>query len=69
VSGESVVPAESLLLGTEVTPHLLLSRIVDGVFVSCEIVGSRENSIAGFAGGGIDPLTFVRPILRVPKRR
>jgi len=47
--GESIVPTKCLLLGTQMTPHLLLPRIVDGVFVSCEIVWSRENCVAGFA--------------------
>jgi hypothetical protein len=49
--------------------YLLLARIVYRVLMSREIVGSRKDGVAGFAGRWIDALALVRSILRVPKRR
>jgi len=69
VSGESIISAEGLFFGTQVTTNLLLSCIVDCIFMSCEIVRPREDCVAGFASGGIDPFALMRPVLRVPKRR
>lgn len=48
MSGQRIVPAECLLLSTQMTPHFLLARIVDGVLMSCEIVWARENGVARF---------------------
>jgi len=45
VSRQSVIPAKSLLLCAYVTAYFLLSRIVDRVFMSCEIVRTREDCV------------------------
>lgn len=67
MSSEGIVPAERLLFGTQVTSHLLLARIVNGVLVSCEVVRSREDGVARLARRGIDALAFVGSRLRVPQ--
>jgi hypothetical protein len=57
---ERIVPAEGLLLGAQRTVHLLLARVVDGVFVSREIVRPGEDGIARLSGRRIDsPALFV----------
>lgn len=68
MSRECVVATESLLLGTDGTMHLLLARIVDGVFMASEIVRAGEDGIAWFAGRRVDSLAFVRSSLRVSLR-
>jgi len=40
MSGEGIIPAESFLLGAQVTANLLLARVMDRVFVAREIVWS-----------------------------
>jgi len=69
VPGESIVSTEGFLLCTQMTADFLLPRIVNCIFVSCEIVRPRENGVAGFASGGVNSFAFVRSVLRVPKRR
>lgn len=49
------------------TPHLLLPRIVYGIFMSRKIVGPREDRIARLARRRIDALTLVRSRLRVAR--
>jgi hypothetical protein len=66
VTDESVGTAERFLVGADFAPDLLLLRVVDGVLVTCEIVGPGEDGVAGLAGGGVNALTFVRTGLRAP---
>jgi len=69
VACKGIVPTEGLLLGTQVTAHLLLACVVDRILVSCEIVRSRENGVAGLAGRRVNALALVGPVLGVAKRR
>ena len=63
--GERIIPGKCLLLRAQVTPYLDLASVVNGVFVSGEIVGAREDGVAWLAGTGIDALAFVRARLGV----
>lgn len=63
--GERVIAREGLFLRAQMTPHLLLARIVDGVLVARKIVGPGEDRIAWLARRRINPLAPVRPRLRV----
>ena len=65
VTSESVCPAEGLFFAAQVAPHFLLSRVVDGVLVSREIVWPREYLRARLARTRIDTIALVRPSLRV----
>jgi len=69
VACEGIVPAEGLLLCTQVTAHLLLARVVDGILMAREVVRSREDGVAGLARRGVDALALVGPVLGVAKRR
>ena len=69
VPGERIVSRERLLLGTVLTPDLLLSRIVNSVLVSRKIVWSRKDGVAWLSSRRIDALTFVRSGLRVTEGR
>lgn len=59
MTSQSVIPAECLLLGTQVTMNFLLARIVDGVLVPREIVWPREDGVAGLSCRWIDSLALV----------
>lgn len=50
VPRERIVPAEGLLLGAQRAVHLLLACVVDGVFVSCQVVRPGENGVAWLSG-------------------
>lgn len=65
VSGQRIIPREGLLLGAEVTSHFLLPRVMNRVFVACQIIRPREDRVARFAGARVYPLTFVRAGLRI----
>lgn len=67
--GEGIVPAECFLLSAQVTAHFLLARIVYCVFVSREVVGPREDGVAGLAGRWINAVAFVWASLRVAEKR
>jgi len=69
MSGERIISAECLLLGTQMTPHLLLSCIMNCIFVSREIVRSRKDGVARLPRRGVDPLALVGSVLCVAKRR
>ena len=69
VPSEGIVSAEGLLLGAQVTPHLLLAGIVDGILVPREVVRAREDRVAGLAGRGVDAFTAVGPFLCVAHSR
>ncbi len=56
---QGIVPTERLLLRAQVTSDLLLAIAVDRVFMSCEVVASAEDRIAGLAGRRIDSLALV----------
>lgn len=63
--GKSVCAAECLLFRTKVASHLLLAGVVDGIFVTCEIVGSGEDSVARLVRAWVDSITTVRTGLTV----
>lgn len=65
VPSERIRPAEGLLVRAKIAANLLLPRVVDGVFVSRKIVGPREYCVAWLPGAGVDPVAFVRAMLRV----
>ena len=65
VPGESVGATERLVVGAEVTTHLLLPCIVYCVFMTGEVVRSREDGVARFPGARIDAVALVRPSLAV----
>lgn len=50
VSRQRIIPGERLLFRAQMTPHLLFSRVVNGIFVPRQIVRSREDGVARFAG-------------------
>jgi hypothetical protein len=50
VTGQRIVPAEGFLLGAVRAVHLDLLRVVNGVFVSGEVVRTREYRVARLAG-------------------
>ena len=58
MSGESIVPAERLLLGAQRTVHLLLAGVVNRVLVPRQIVRPREDGVARLARRGIDALAL-----------
>lgn len=62
---QRIVPAESLLLGTVWTMHLLLARVVDGVFVSCQVVWAGEDCVTRLSRGWVDSLALMRTSLRI----
>ena len=68
VSGQRVISGESFFLGTKMTSHLLLPRVVNSVLVTCKIIRPRKDRIARLAGAGVYALTFVRTGLRVAER-
>jgi hypothetical protein len=47
MASKGIIPAESLLLGTVWAVDLLLSRIVDCILMTGQIVRPRENRVAG----------------------
>ena len=63
VSRERIISREGLLLDTEDTPDFLFSVVVNGAFVSRQIVWPREDTVAQLSSGRIDTLAFVRPSL------
>jgi hypothetical protein len=58
VPRERIVPAEGFLLGAQRAVHLLLARVVDGVFVSCQVVGPGEDCVTWLSGRRIDSLAL-----------
>lgn len=66
---KGVVPTERLLLRAQVTAHLLLARVVDGVLVPCEVVRPREDGVARLPSRGVDALALVGSFLGVAERR
>lgn len=69
VPRERIVPAEGFLLGAQRAVHLLFARVVDGVFVSCQVVRPGENGIARLSGRRIDSFALVGTRLGVALRR
>lgn len=65
VSRECIGTAECLLLGTDIAADFLLASIVNGIFVSCKIVRSREDSVARLSGTRVYTVAFVRSSLTV----
>lgn len=61
VSCQCIVPAKRLLFRAQMTAHLLLSIVVDRVFVSREIVAAAELCVARLAGLGINLVALVWP--------
>lgn len=65
MSGEGIRTAEGLLFGAKITSYLLLAGVVDRVFVTCEIIRSGEDSVAGLACARIDPIAAMGTSLAV----
>ena len=65
MSGEGIVPRKCLLLRAQTATNFHLAIVVNGIFVSREVIRARELSVAGLAGRRIDPLTLVRASLIV----
>ena len=57
--GKGVVSTESLVLNTKYTTDLLLLWIMDGVFMSREIIWPTEGCIARLASCRVDAFAFV----------
>lgn len=66
---ESICAAESLLISAEIASHLLLARIVDGILMPSEVVGPREDGVAGLAGARVDTVALVWSRLAVQQAR
>lgn len=62
---EGVCAAEGLFFGAYLAPHLDFPDVVNGVFVPRQIVGTREDCIAGLARRWVDPVALVRARLGV----
>lgn len=69
VPGQGIVPGKGLLLGTEVAAHFLLPGVVDRVFVTGEVIRSREDRVARLAGGWISPVALVGSSLRISETK
>jgi len=69
VSSECVCPAECLFVGAQVAAHLLLARIVNRIFMPCQVVGPREDGIAGLASTRVDAVAPVWAGLAVEEAR
>lgn len=67
VTSKSVVPAEGLLLGTQMTPNLLLTIVMYSIFMPREVVAAAEDRVARLAGAGIDLLTLMWPRLIIAR--
>lgn len=65
VSGKRIIAAKCLLLGTEMTPHFLLACVVDGIFMTGQIIRPGENRVAGLPSRRVDSLTAVGTSLRI----
>lgn len=66
VPRQRIIAAECLLLDAKCAADFLLAGIVNCVFMSGEVIGSREDGVARLAGGGVNALTLVWARLRVP---
>ena len=62
---EGVVARKCLLFATHGTSDLLLTAIVDSVFVTRKIVGPGEDGVARLVGGRIDACALMWTSLRV----
>ena len=60
VTGQGIIPAERLFFSTQMTPYFLFSGVVDRVLMSREIIGPREDGIAGFSSRGVDSFALIR---------
>lgn len=65
MSRKRIGPAKRLLFRTEITPDLLLPRIVDGIFVPSKIVRAGKDRVAWLSRAGVDPVAAVGAGLRV----
>jgi len=69
VSGECIVSAECFLFRTDGTVNLLLTGVVDRVFVPGEIVRPGKDGVAWLSGRRVDSFALVRPRLGISLRR
>jgi len=65
MSGQSIASRECLFFDTQMTSDLHLAVVVDGIFVPCQIVRTRENRVAWFPSGRVDALALVGALLRI----
>ena len=67
--GQCIVAREGFLLGAQMTADLLLTSIVDRIFMSRQIIGPRKHGVARLPRRWVDPFTLVGSSLRVAGRR
>lgn len=60
---QCIVARKSLFLNTQCTANFLLAPVVNGVFVSCQVVRTRKNGVARLPGRWVDALALVGPRL------
>jgi len=65
VTGECICTAECLLVGAEVTSHLLLTCVVNRILMPCQVVGPGEDGIARLARARVDAVATVWSCLAV----
>lgn len=63
MSIEGVPAAKQLLLWTNSASQLLLARVVNRIFVSCEVIWARELRPTDLVGAWIDAIADVRSML------
>lgn len=67
--GECVGAAEGLLHSAKIALDLVLSLVVDSVFVASQIVWAREDGTARLACAGVDAIATMRASLTVQHGR
>lgn len=58
MSGQGIVATERFLFVADVAADLLLTGVMDGVLVPCEVIWPAEDGVARLSGRRIDALTF-----------
>jgi len=66
---QCVIATECLLLDAQSAADLRLADVVNRVFVTGQVVWSREHGIAGLARGRVDAITTMRTALTVASEK